>query len=759
MKKNCWYLLLVIFSLNNTIAQPVNYISSFNFPCDSLYKIIPGTGWTGATPSGVVGNSSLHGYDAKAIARWNVVPFQDVTDKLRIGVVAFHINGIDRVEFSADNGAWVSANKMTFNPTSGTWEYQVELDASDFTDGVTEIRAVVYPQTAGECRVLDDFSGTDLGEQSLHLYANSGLTLANTGVIKYVDATNGNDTTGNGSVSLPWKTIATAITAIGNAASLNVSGATIRLFPGSYEYPAVDFAYSEDRWLNIEGHPSYPKSAVVMTQMLGPGSLQKRVCFRHLRVALPETGVAFLMRSGPYGNMFWADNLEARGLGHLCAGGPGTCSTGSMTDVHIRFYTGIDVSDTRNSEFHADAILVRNVTARNLGGDFLNTNKLVVNCSVNHMRFDGGVHPDVIQVIQDTRNMIVYGLQAYDFSAQLAIGGGNAYAENIALVNVVLSQKWDDPQIFWMPGNSNGVYNHILLWHITTRQMGFYVNQGGGSNVSIRNCMFDEYVISNPNLFPLDNATFPGIIADHNHFTGVNTFGTNVTSGPIVYTDTINLNFTPVAGSPLIGNASGNLVPVDATNMIRSNPASIGGLESADWYNAFSFSYSADDTICAGQAAMREVNGVDTSIFNVYWNNSATKGDTSFVYTPGASTVLPVTIQTKNSFGCATIDHSFNIHVDQCLSQNEINENTVRAYPTITYGDVTLEGLNEVFGDNVILLQCYNLYGQLVFTKSIYQPGTVYNLATDSWLTTAGMYSMLLSSGDISVTKKILFVE
>ncbi len=755
MKTKIIYFLF--FIVLNVVAQPTNYISQFNFTCDSINNLMPGSGWTGATITPpVVGNASLPGYNAKAIARWNVVPFQDVINKLRIGVVAFHINGIDRVEFSADSGSWVSANKMTYNPTSGTWEYQLELNASDFLDGITEIRAIIYPQTAGECRVLQDSTGTDLGEQSLHLYANSGSTLANSGVIKYVDATNGNDTIGNGSAQLPWQTIAKAITEIGNASALNVSGSTIMLFPGSYEYPDVGNAYAEDRWLNIEGHPGFSKASVIMTQMQGAGSQQKRVCFRHLRFAIPEAGVVFMMRSSPYGNIFWADDVEGRGLGHLSASGPGTYSEGSMTDVDIRFYTSLDLSDVRSNIFPNSTILMRNITARNLGADFIRTNKLIVNCSVNHMRFDGLVHPDVAQVIEDTRNMIIYGLQAYDFSAQIAVGGGNSYAENIALVNVALSQMPNDPQIFWMPGNSNGVYNHILLWQITARGIGFYVNNAGAENVSIRNCMFDYYGA----LYPLDSVNFPGIVADHNHFTIGNTFGTNATLGNHLYTDTINFNLTPVAGSPLIGNASGNLVPVDATNMIRSNPASIGGLESADWYSAFSFSYSADDTICAGQAAMREVNGVDTSIFNVYWNNSVTIGDTSFTYTPGASTVLPVTIKTKNSFGCATIDHSFNISVDQCLSQIENNSNGVLIYPTITKDEITFEGLQQMFGEEPVILQCFNLYGQLIFTTSIAHYGnSSYRLGLNSRINAEGMYSIQLSNGKISSTRKILFIK
>ena len=58
--------------------------------------ITPGAGFTGPTSEpGAVGNPSSAGYDAKVIAHWNVVPYQTFYDELNVGVVAFHINGID----------------------------------------------------------------------------------------------------------------------------------------------------------------------------------------------------------------------------------------------------------------------------------------------------------------------------------------------------------------------------------------------------------------------------------------------------------------------------------------------------------------------------------------------------------------------------------------------------------------------------------------------------------------------------------------
>ena len=60
----------------------------------------PGDGWVGPTPQpNPVGSPNMAGFDAKSIARWDVVPYQTFSNEFHIGVVAFHMNGIDRVDF------------------------------------------------------------------------------------------------------------------------------------------------------------------------------------------------------------------------------------------------------------------------------------------------------------------------------------------------------------------------------------------------------------------------------------------------------------------------------------------------------------------------------------------------------------------------------------------------------------------------------------------------------------------------------------
>jgi len=81
------------------------------------------------------------------IAGWNWVPWQEVTAGMRLGVVAFHIDGIDRVEFhfaqapgaTGQECAVVVMNEPSLNEASGTVEYHAAVP-----EGVVEVSATVY---------------------------------------------------------------------------------------------------------------------------------------------------------------------------------------------------------------------------------------------------------------------------------------------------------------------------------------------------------------------------------------------------------------------------------------------------------------------------------------------------------------------------------------------------------------------------------------------------------------------------------------
>ena len=216
------------------------------------------------------------------IARWNVVPMQVIDSAgFDIGVVAFHANGIDRVEFEANNGSVTTIRQMTVNPRTGNREFWVTLDVPENNDSLIEIRATVYPNLQGKPFILqnvtsytqslngnasnnpeykivyagsytNDYEGlmtkvsdvTDSsgvlvssnvvleGEHSMFVWGPSKYS--NSGKL-YVSAADGNDEVGDGTESNPFETINAAWEEIRNNDNYQYEGAEIILMtPGIY---------------------------------------------------------------------------------------------------------------------------------------------------------------------------------------------------------------------------------------------------------------------------------------------------------------------------------------------------------------------------------------------------------------------------------------------------------------------------------------------------------------------------------------------
>jgi len=123
-------------------------------PSDDTEKpqLTPGLGWTGPieTPAQI---GERH---ERVIAHWNIVPEQAVSDGFTVGVIAHHLDGIDRVEIGANGGTWVSITEPSSNPRTQCEEYWTALDTSGH-DGPVTLRAIAYP-TQGQPAVLGDLT-------------------------------------------------------------------------------------------------------------------------------------------------------------------------------------------------------------------------------------------------------------------------------------------------------------------------------------------------------------------------------------------------------------------------------------------------------------------------------------------------------------------------------------------------------------------------------------------------------------------------
>ena len=243
---------------------------------DALRVLDSGEGFDGdPEPAARVGDPAAAGYDCQAIARWDVVPYQLVRSNLSIGVVAFHRDGIDRVDFSLNGGPWKSIHEPAMNDRTGVKEYYAIISPESMPEGESEIRAIVYPNN-GEPRVLAgpmgngawDVVGDEVpGEYSLFLRKNSAPPR-----IRYVSNA-GSDDVGDGSIDAPFRTITWAAwDLVGRqVGSEKLADCEIRLFPGTYggtyaaNWPIRSAGTGRSGWLTVTGIEGSDVGDVVFT--------------------------------------------------------------------------------------------------------------------------------------------------------------------------------------------------------------------------------------------------------------------------------------------------------------------------------------------------------------------------------------------------------------------------------------------------------------------------------------------------------------
>ena len=128
---------------SSTSSQSSSSESSYSPPAAGDNVLIPGSGWNGELEQ----PAQIGDTHEVAIARWDVIPFQIVNEPFEVGVCAAHLDGIDRVEISVDNGPWVRITEEKYNPRTKVEEYFATLDPSKFTeDKLVELRAIAYPK-------------------------------------------------------------------------------------------------------------------------------------------------------------------------------------------------------------------------------------------------------------------------------------------------------------------------------------------------------------------------------------------------------------------------------------------------------------------------------------------------------------------------------------------------------------------------------------------------------------------------------------
>jgi len=517
-------------------------------PTGDAPTLTPGDGWTGPTEQPpAVGNPGDPGYDAKAIARWDVVPYQTFDGVFEIGVVAFHMNGIDRVEFSVEGGPWVAVEEMTLNPRTDVVEYWAKLDASLFAeDGPIEVRAIAWPEV-GEPRVLAGHNmSVGNGEYSLPLNANAGGTFGAGEV--YVDAVHGDDATADGSQANPFRTIYAAMKVNG---AVNIDGLDVLLQPGTYLFDgrAHPRPTTQHAWLTIRPAPGVERSEVLLTS----GRFRvKQVAAHNVTLDLTDGGeIGKFSQLDPH---LWLHDVVALGPGLA----EGTTVARSSGFVGL-YYTDTSISDFQDAARGTN--ICRNVNVATIGADAFTDSRLVVNCSasgIGHSPPGSGIHADVYQFSGGTTrdNTIVYGMTATDVNAQGIFMADLDRIDNSAFVNILIDAVTHKSQ--WR--NSDG--NHFLLWHVAVRGQPFNWDPGVLENLSVVGSIWEK--VEGADISSIS----PGF--DHNHFVDSSSFsaqvyGSDATTGPIA-----------PGGGILQSRVTNRVAEVDIENQPREIPAALG---------------------------------------------------------------------------------------------------------------------------------------------------------------------------------------
>ncbi|MCY2954912.1 MAG: fibronectin type III domain-containing protein, partial [Planctomycetota bacterium] len=451
----------------------------------AVVYLTPGTGWTGPTTQpAAVGTPGQAGYDAKAIARWDVVPYQTFTTDFAVGIPAFHINGIDRVEFSVNSGPWMAVRKMTLNPQSNVVEYWAMLKASEFAqDGAVEVRAVAYP-TVGVARVLD----------SLALYANCNGTLTPAAI--WVSTT-GSNQTGDGSQAKPFATIEKAT----EAAPI---GGDVCLMPGQYLMTERIVGYRNDgaRWVTVRPAPGVTRQEVAV--IVGNSSM--RAGKLHLRnVKLDFTAGCPMDNSG---RGLWLDNCDVFGV----------LQQGIASQSFLQGYSlgPTYITDSRLHDLPAtpmtDIAFVQNSTIEHCWIHGANNPQMMVNTTIHDIQVPNPAdHGDGLIWYVDgndgTRygdwNGIVYNVTMTDIAGLLLLSDRGI--TNLAVVNVTGTASGDciNGASQFGKGIQDNRLDHLVFDRVTLTNQKFYFIDDTPNNVwsnsVIRNSVAQLIFSVNPN--------------------------------------------------------------------------------------------------------------------------------------------------------------------------------------------------------------------------------------------------------------------
>lgn len=490
--------------------------------------ITPGAGWSGATDTpAAVGSSGDPGYDGTCVARWaHVHPDRDFGTTLEVEVVAFHVNGIAKVSFAVDGGSWVDVTTPVAD-AHGCYTYRAELDATDFaSDGPVEVRAIVYPAVAGQCRVLQgdrDATTIPTGMFSARPYRNISGTYSSA---IYVDAATGDDTTGDGTSGTPYATLSRAVTHFQGLGDQEM--VAIYLAAGNYTETAGGSNVSIDSWLTVTLWPGLGLSVgdVVINASSGSGLRCNKVHYKSIRFEAVHT-------QGPSGTpTLWLDGCENDNADATLD----TQVASIATWVGGIFAQGVTYSNLLRAM--VGYAFARDIVIDTIAGDCMVSPRGAMNVEVSNLVKIGETHTDFVQISPPdggrVENCILYRMVARDnCESQLLFVRADAGSAHTGILKDCAFVDWygyEDPNAHQVQVEME----HVLFWRMALIGSSAQLvvrNDSSGSgpacdktDVSIRGCLFQSYTDT-------QTGDEDNVIIDGNHFVSGTPVGTDYDTG------------------------------------------------------------------------------------------------------------------------------------------------------------------------------------------------------------------------------------
>lgn len=538
------------------------------------------------------------------IARWDVVPYQRFSTSFKIGIVAFHKNGIANIDFTITgqgfSGSNQSVSSMLLNDRTGIWEYWISLSPDDFaTSGLISIDATV---TGGDSdsRIMDTlYLNVDKGDLERHE--------------AWVDPTNGSDSTGAiDDNTHPFATARIALQAI-NTVQGSVDGAIIYFEEGVHSNGWYNPVTSTE-WLTYKPSLNADPSNISWSSW---GGTATTTLLKLEGLTIASSGSGNLPFNNTASNI-WFDNVTSIGSGQTV-----TSSNPLMNNVVVpTYYTDTIIDNVDYGVYNGT--LARNVNVTNSGNDaFVNTLCILDSTAIG---LDPGEttywHADCYQChTTPADNRIVFGFYCRDAHYQGIFLRGVGTHQNNAFVNCFIEKQGP----FRLPtegatydtGNNGfdiyGLWDHLLVWHCTLPNSDFSFYEETEQGASIINSswvgnLFTQFIDAHGGINNYENPSWAlpgnvnGNIFEHNHYiySAVDNGSGTVEGQPYIYSknpdtdpsgsysvgdpliDSNSESSTygyPQSGSPLISRVSPPVVPIDIFGVEWGSSADIGAIK------------------------------------------------------------------------------------------------------------------------------------------------------------------------------------